>query len=527
MKTALVQLLLYLTLLFIPTIGWSSDRLNILIIVGDDWGPDASAYAGVYGRKLPSSVVKTPNIDRIAHNGVLFKNAYVNAPTCTASRSSIFSGRYFFNTGGGSSLGGLWDSTIPTFPLLLRDAGYHIGYTYKGWAPGRPVDAPLGGLAYAYNKSGFLPLKFGSHASDLIAKGWSFEQAKQRILKDVRGNFESFLAARKPNQPFLYWFGPSNIHRPYRQGSGKTLWGINPENLKGKLPIFIPDVPEVRESIADYLGEIQAFDAYVGVLLKKLEDIGELDNTLIVVTGDNGPSGIPHGKFTLYDSGVSTPLVIWLPHSKGGRVVTDFTTLMDLAPTFLQVAGVPNPPKINGRSLLNILKSSNSGQIDAKRTFAITGTERHSIYAHENNLGYPARALRTADFLYIRNFAPDRWPMGCPFVTWPGKPSAFRDWGPKSTNWLMRHRNTPYFIWAFGKHPEEQLYDIDKDPGQIINVATNPAYATIKAQLAEKLLTELKKAGDPRVTGDGTAFDRPPYTNPVPVACQDTIPLNY
>jgi uncharacterized sulfatase len=225
---------------------------------------------------------------------------------------------------------------------------------------------------------------------------------------------------------------------------------------------------------------------------------------------------------------------MWLPHSTGGRIVNDFTTLMDLAPTFLEVAGVPIPPKVNGRSLLNILTSPNSGQVDPQRTFAITGEERYVGMAREDSLPYPARALRTANYLYIRNFAPNRWPMGCPFnMQFAGGDYAmFADMDPSPTkDWLIFNRTDPvnrkYFSWAFSKHQAEELYDLSIDPGQIINVANNPMYVTIKTQLANQLLTELKNAGDPRVIDDGKAFDRPPYTDLKPVKCKNTIPLDW
>ncbi|WP_157679340.1 sulfatase family protein [Methylovulum psychrotolerans] len=532
-KKAMCKIGLAVMLLLTPMMGWSAKRLNIVIIVGDDWGgPYASAYTGIYGRNLPSNVVKTPNVDRIAQNGVLFKNAYVNAPSCTPSRSSIFTGRYFFNTGGGAVLGGTWDFTIPSFPLLLLDAGYHIGLTSKGWSPGTPRNAPFGGTAHYYQYFGTSVSSFSKSVTKWTAKGMPFEKAKQTMLDQVRGNFEAFLADRKPDQPFFYWFGPTNTHRTWVKGSGKALWGIEPDSLKDQLPVYLPNNPEVREDMADYLGEIQALDAYIGVLLKKLEEIGELDNTIIVATGDNGPGGFPRGKWNLYDFGVATPLVVWYPHSTGGRVVTDFTTLMDLAPTFLEVAGVAIPPKTDGRSLLNILTSPLSGQVDPQRTFAITGEERHNAKARDDSLPYPARALRTARYLYIRNFAPDRWPMGCPYVA-AHVPYVFHDIGEPSPtyDWIITNRSIPsaadYFTWAFAKRPAEELYDAHKDPGQINNVADDPMYADIKKSLAEKLLAELKKAGDPRVIGDGGTFDRPPYTDLKTVACQDTIPLNW
>ncbi len=162
------------------------------------------------------------------------------------------------------------------------------------------------------------------------------------------------------------------------------------------------------------MGEIQAWDAGVGVLLEKLEDIGELDNTLVVISGDHGMPGVPGGKCNLYDYGVGVALIARGPGVKGGRVVDDFVNLMDLAPTFLEAGGVKPPDVMTGRSFLNVLRSDKSGQVDPTRTWVVTGRERHVAAAREDNLPYPHRALRTADFLYIRNFAPDRWPMGSP-----------------------------------------------------------------------------------------------------------------
>src|SRR5262249_54893871 len=159
------------------------------------------------------------------------------------------------------------------------------------------------------------------------------------------------------------WFGPTNTHRSWIRGSGKALWKIEPDALKGKLPAFLPDVPEVREDFADYLGEAQAFDAYIGVLLAELERTKQLDDTLVVLSGDHGPPGFTHGKCNLYDFGVAVTLAVRWPGGKAGRVVDDFVSLMDLAPTFLEVGGVKAPPGLNGRSFLDVLKSPRDGLV--------------------------------------------------------------------------------------------------------------------------------------------------------------------
>lgn len=511
----------------------TSRRPNIVFCFADDWGRYAGCYAGLDGRPTISDVVRTPVIDRMAHEGVVFKNAFVTAPSCTPCRSSLLSGQYFFRTGRGAILqGAQWDTTIPVYPLMLLDAGYHIGKSHKVWSPGTPKDAPYGEQKYAYEKAGHDMCSFSQSATKFVHGGMSVEAAKQKILDQVRDNFDAFLADRKPGQPFCYWFGPTHTHRPYEKGSGKALWGIEPDSVKGKLPQFMPDVPEVRADYTDYMGEIQAWDASIGVIIEKLRATGELDNTLLFISGDHGMPGVPGGKCNLYDHGVGVALIARGPGIKGGRVVDDFVNMMDMAPTFLEAGGVKTPEVMTGRSVMNVLHSEKAGLVDASRTWVVTGRERHAASAREGNLPYPHRALRTKDFLYIRNFAPDRWPMGSPNFTSRAEMPAcdeiehntfatFADMDASPTKaWLVGQFDITQWAWhfnyAFGKRPGEQLFDLRKDPDETVNVAADPAYAATKSELAARLLKILADANDPRVTGDGLTFDRPPFTDPVP-----------
>ena len=511
----------------------AEDRLNILFVFADDWGRYASAYAKADGKPSINDVIKTPNVDRVAREGALFRHAFVNSPSCTPCRSSLLSGRFFFNTGRGAILNGaVWDSAIPSYPLMLRDAGYHIGKSYKIWSPGTPADAPFGEQKYAYEKAGRMPNNFSEETEKLLATGLSVEAARERILDQVRGNFDAFLADRKPGQPWLYQFDTTTTHRVWVKGSGKKHWGIEPEALKGKLPKFYPDVPEVREDVADYLGECQAVDACIGALLAKLEAAGELERTVVVVSGDHGFPGMPAGKCNLYDHGTAVSLAIRWPGGKAGRVVDDIVRIPDLAPTFMEIGGVKPPEGLYGRSLAPLLKSDKAGQIDPERKWAITGRERHVGTAREDNLPYPMRALRTPDFLYIRNFAPERWPMGAPFsAVGESSPSAedlesntyaaFPDMDASPTKaWVILHRNDPQWKWhfeyAFGKRPAEELYDLRKDPEQVQNIAADPAYAAQKQKLADELMKRLRDAGDPRVVADPVPFEHPPFTDAGP-----------
>jgi len=504
----------------------SANQPNIVFAFADDWGRYASAYAKLEPGG-PSDIVSTPNFDRIARQGVLFRNAFVNAPSCTPCRSSLLSGQYFWRTGRGAILqGAVWDPQIPSYPLLLKDDGYHIGHTYKVWGPGTPRNAPYGGNEFAYNKSGG---KFNGF-SQFVNRAKDRKAAKQQLLDEVRGNFRDFLAKRPAGKPYCYWFGPTNCHRKWIKGSGKDHWGMDPEKLKGKIPPFLPDVPIVREDVCDYLGEVQAFDAGLGVLIDELEKRGELDDTLIVVSGDHGIPGFPNGKCNLYDFGVAVPLAIrWPGQIPPGRVLDDFVNLPDLAPTFLEAAGAKVPKIMTGRSLIPILKSDKQGLVDPTRDFVVVGRERHVAKARTDQMPYPQRAIRTRDYLYIRNFKPKRWPMGT--AAGFGAPDgplpqfeklqnntfvAFGDLDASPTKaWIITHRTDPgmkrFFDIACGRRPAEELYDLSKDPHQTDNLAGKTQYRRVQSQLAKKMMDLLKTTGDPRITGDGATFDQPPY----------------
>ncbi len=354
------------------------------------------------------------------------------------------------------------------------------------------------------------------------------EEAKGILYDEVRSNFQSFLDAGSPGKPWCYWWGPTNTHRKWIAGSGKDLWGIDPDLLEGKLPPFLPDVETIREDFADYLGEAAAFDAGLGVIIRMLEEAGTLDNTLIFVSGDHGIPGFTNGKCNLYDFGTNVALAVrWPSQIPSGRILDDFVNLMDLAPTFLEAGRAAIPEIMTGRSLMPVLKSKKNGMVDEARSWVITGRERHVGKAREENRPYPQRALRTEDFLYIINFEPDRWPMGSPgevmaesapdFNTLANNTfSAFADMDASPTKaWIIENRNEnwvePYFNFAFGKRPFEELYELTTDPFQVNNLAKEQAYEEVRRSMHDRLLSELRRTGDPRVTGDGKTYERSPF----------------
>jgi N-sulfoglucosamine sulfohydrolase len=510
------------------------DKPNIVFAFADDWGRYARAYAAVEGAGSLSELIETPNFDRVAREGVLFTNALVPAPSCTPCRSSILAGQYFWQTGLGAILSGaVWDESIPTYPLTLEANGYHIGYTYKVWSPGRAVNAPYGKERTRYEPAGNDYGRFSHAATERVAE-MGVEAAKQTLLDEARGNFDAFLNARPDDRPFCYWWGPTNTHRTWERGSGKALWGIEPDDLKGRLPEFLPDVHEIREDVADYLGECMAFDAGLGVLLDRLEEIGELDNTLVVVSGDHGIPGFPRGKCNLYDIGCEVALAArWPGRIPPGRVVDDMVNLMDLGPTFLDAADVPTPETMTARSLLPVLESDRGGQVDPSRDFVVTGRERHVATAREDGLPYPHRAIRTHDYLYIINFEPDRWPAGDPrglddlTATPPSYEElcndtyiAYADLDASPTKaWMIHHRAEeavqPLYEIGFGKRLREELYDVQTDPDHMNNLADDPAHADVRRELHDRLMAVLRDQNDPRVTETPCRFEHAPYAGPV------------
>ncbi len=515
-----------------PNIATEAKPPNILFLFADDWGRYASIYSEVNGKGGINDVVRTPNFDKVAKQGVLFRHAHVNAPSCTPCRSSLLSGQYFWRTGRGAILqGAVWDESIPSYPLLLRDAGYHIGKTYKVWSPGTPADAPYGGQKHSFQKAGGRFNQFSQNVTQLILSGKAPSDSKEELYGEIRNNFTDFLAARETGKPFCYWFGPTNVHRSWTKGSGKKLWNIDPDSLQGKMPPYLPDVPEVREDLADYFGEIAAWDAGIGVILAELDKTGERENTLIAISGDHGAPGFPHGKCNLYGFGTGVSLTISGPGVVGGRVVDDFVNLPDLAPTFLEAAGLARPEVMTGRSLWPVLKSNKSGLVDETRTWVVTGRERHVENARADYSPYPQRAIHTADNLLIINFRPERWPLGDPYRL-EGDDQATVDEITKTTRtthpdddagptkgWLVSERNSQkwksHYEWVYGKRPKYELYDLKKDPHETKNVADDPAYASVKADLERRLMGVLSSTGDPRLIDDGKFFETPPMSGPL------------
>jgi len=436
-------------------------RPNILFAISDDQSFAHTSLAG-------DPVVKTPVFDQVARDGVYFPNADCCCPSCTPARSVALSGQHMWRLGETGSLCNYLPKGLRFYTDVLAEAGYEIGRIRKGWAPGN------------FEDSGRTENPAGPDS----------------------GSFESFIENLPDGKPFCFWFGTSDPHRPFDKGSGEEA-GLSMDDVQ--VPGFLPDIPEVRGDILDYLLEIQRFDREVGEALTLLERTGKLDNTIVVVTSDNGMA-FPGAKTNLYDHGVRVPLAIqWPAKVPAGRVVEDFVGFADFAPTFLEAAGIDAMPEMSGRSLVPLLTSDASGQVESSRTQSVMGRERH-MQARPEDVGYPMRAIRTHDYLYIRNYEPDRWPGG--------DPPHYSDVDLSPTmQYMLEHRDEPAIGPSFerccGKRPAEELYAVKEDPYQLHNLAeSHPEIAT---ELSAKLDGILKETGDPRGLGQDPPWDKYPY----------------
>jgi len=471
-KEAMVKQIFLFCLLIVKVCGvlfadrHENERPNIFFAIADDWGwPHASSYG--------DEVIKTPTFDRIAANGVLFTNAYVSAPTCTASRNAILTGQHFWRLKSGSALFGHYPEGFPSYVQALKEAGYFVGSYRKGFGPGSDGGKEVAGKRFR--------------------------------------SLEEFLKQRPKDQPFCFWFGTSDPHRPFILDSGVSA-GMKPEDVE--VPPFFPDVDPVRRDILDYYWEVERFDRQVGEALGLLETQGLSDNTIVVITGDHG-FPFPRGKASLYDHGARVPLAIkWHAQTPKSRVVTDFVSLTDLAPTFLEATGVGILPGTTGRSLLPILRSAKEGRVTSDREYVLTGKERHTLAQLDHRGGTPMRAIRTDLFLYIHNFKPERWPSGHPDGSVYGPAYSEVNEGP-TKSYIIEHKDEPdmevYWQLSFGLRPADELYDLRMDPYQMNNVAERTEYMDTLKRLKEKLFNELERYEDPRIIGGADAFDQYEY----------------
>lgn len=462
----------------------TKQKPNILFVISDD---QSYPFASAYGSKS----VETPNFDKVAQRGILFTNAFVTSPGCSPSRASILTGRFPWQIEEAGTHASSFPTKYKTFTQILEENGYAVGYTGKPWAPGD------------WQVSGWKQNPVGKE----------FNQAKLKppysgiSAIDYAENFSMFIKQRKQGQPFCFWLGTHEPHRDFEEGSGEKE-GKSGEKLNR--PGFLPKHTIVVNDLLDYEVEIEWFDSQLGKALKILEETGELENTLIIVTSDNGMP-FPQAKANCYEAGIHVPLAIcWPAAIQPKQVVETLTSTVDFAPTILEAANLKfdGTYPMTGKSLLSFWKT---GKHADKNAAIFAGRERHSSSRFENR-GYPQRAIRTEKYLFIKNYHPEYWPAGNPQVyskdgTLSEMHHAYKDIDDGPTLQLYQNINVgdptfaPYFLAATAKRPAEELFDIQTDPDCKVNLAGKPEFAPIQKQLSAQLSKQLKANGDPRETG--------------------------
>lgn len=440
-------------------------RPNILLLLADNWAAPHSSFAG-------DRTVRTPNFDRLAREGMYFDNAFCPVPSCSPTRASMLAGRYAHQLGEAVNL---WSSFPPEHPLLtdlLRRAGYLTAYSGKGWAPG-----------------------------NYVVGGWAENPVGHRYA-----DFASFLERTSREQPFFFWVG--NLDTAIGQ------WDYRPEAAEGlavatvHVPAHLPDTPEVRAALLAYYNGVRRFDRAVGEAMAALERHGLADNTIVVCCGDNGWQ-IPRGLANCYDDGLKVPMVVWGKAANainGKRRESAFVSLGEFAPTVLELAGLPVPVSMTCNSFAGLIRGTHDSAV---RDAVFVERERHAN-VRAGDLGYPIRGIRTRDHLLLLNLRPDRWPAGDPVKHQSVGPYGDIDNGPIKTL-LMQRQNEPgmrrFFELSFAHRPAVELYDLHKDPEQLVNVAGRPEYAAVLASLRQRVVDWMRATQDPRMDPADNSID--------------------
>lgn len=451
---------------------------NILFVIADD---QSYSYEEL-------KMTRTPGYDFVCKNGIQFKNAFVTSPGSSPSRASILTGLYPWSIEEAGTHASSFSTKYICFPDLLQNAGYHIGFTGKGWGPGN--------WKVSGRKQNPAGKEYNAFKTTPPFKGISDI--------DYAANFNDFLSKKNKNQPFYFWFG---AHEPHR-GFEKDSWKKTGRQLNDAvLPLFLPSDSIVKGDILDYVTEIEYYDSQLAKVIQLLKENNEFENTIIIVTADNGMA-FPHAKANLYESGIHVPLAIcWGNKITGETTSNELFSLVNIAPTILDACGIiapVNSPE-QGKSVLNQLTSATTFQGE---TAIFSGRERHSS-ARYNNEGYPMRAIRTNKYLLIRNFHPERWPAGNAFMLNENNQLdttkyiyADIDDSPTKSYLIKNFKNSAtdkYYDAAFSKRPEYELFDIIEDPACMINLVDSKIHQQIFENLKKYLNSKLKETNDTRL----------------------------
>ena len=465
-------------------------RPNILLIVSDD---QSYPFAGAYG----CSWVRTPGFDFVAENGILFNNCYTPNAKSAPSRAGLLTGRYSWQLEEAGNHITHWpEGKYSTVFEALGAHGYRTGFTGKGWAPGDPGKRPDGKNRQLTGKP---------YQKREVADPPTTELGKW----DYAANFADFLAD-DDGEPWIFWMGIREPHRKYQYGTGLSLTGKTADDVD-RVPSYWPDNEVVRTDLLDFAYEIEYYDAHIVRAIEMLREAGQLDNTLIIWTSDNGMP-FPRRKGNSYEGSTHLPLAVMWPSGlrNPGRVSDELVSLVDITPTILELAGVTageiGMEPTWGTSFKDILEDRTR-----HRDCLLLGRERHDDSRPENQ-GYPIRGIIMDGYLYLHNFKPALWPAGNP-------ETGYRDCDSSPTKTAILQlrrdgRDVHFWNYCFNFRPEEELYDLRSDPDCMTNLSGDARFAERLGAMKALLEQKLTEQGDPRMRGEGDIFDKYPFFKP-------------
>ena len=484
-------------------------RPNILFAISDDQSFFHTGFAGC-------PFVSTPGFNRVAREGVYFTKCYAGSPGCAPSRSALITGRHPWQNEQSGQHASSWMKKYVPFIDELEANGYSLGRTGKGVGPFQYARDKNDSLWRRTNAAGI------EHSQIRFSENSGLPPADGISDLDYFANFQYFMKNVRKDKPFFFWYGGHEPHRAFEKGSWKRT---NKKRSDAKVPHFLPDTEEIRADLLDYAVEIEWFDQQLVKMLNYLERIGELENTIVIVTSDNGMS-FPRAKANSYEYGAHVPLAIRYPKKFGkNRRIDDMIGFIDFAPTVLEITET-KPKKmmpISGKSFLDLLESKKEGILDATRKYSFVGRERHSSSRYQN-WGYPQRAIFSEDYALIWNMQPERWPAGAPQKYDPNDTTsllprygldkngryipdaAFMDIDdcPTKTYIIENYRNdsiSRYFELAHAKRPEFELYHIADDSSCLTDLYGDSEYEPQQERLMSRLKEELRTSQDPRLVG--------------------------
>jgi len=416
---------------------------NIILFITHDQGQFLRCYNTV---QTPNNL-HTPNLDKIAEDGIRFTNNFCTAPQCSPSRGSMQTSLYPHQNGlmGLTNRGWNLPDTNKTLPIYMKELGY---------------TTHLVGLQHETN----FPEKLGYDTMSKRTKDYKYK------INKIEKDFLHFIEAHQADdKPFYANFGTIETHRPF------SAWADSVDANDVEVPPFLPDHEMIRKDLGEFYGTIEKVDILIGKIIDRLHDTNLLENTLFIYTTDHG-SAFPRSKCTLYDPGIKTLLLMSLTSSElfsGGKIYDQMISNIDLLPSLVNLAGGKPPRNIEGKSILPLLK----GEIDEFRNRIFAEKTYHELYD-------PIRCMRTKKYKMIYNFKPLDTLYQIPA-------DILKD---LSGQYMKERYNYPRAV--------EELYDLEIDPNEKVNLAENPEFEHVVGTLKKELFNWIKYTNDPILFGE-------------------------